>query len=136
MDPLQYLNQPLFGTHNPRWSAFVSKLYILEHCAALCIMSCLLLSTCYTPTTVQDGKGARVIYYREQKLIEWSNTTSVRRLLQPPCPSYHNTGLGVRCGKSKLWVRQKLVPDISLLCHLLDNLATPSMDACTISAVL
>ena len=77
LDPLQYLNQPLFGTHNLRWPAFVSKLYILEHCAALCNMSCLVLSTCYTPTTVQDGKGARVIYYGEQKLIEWSNTASV-----------------------------------------------------------
>ena len=77
MDPLQYLNQPLFGTHNLRWSAFVSKLYILEHCsAALCNMSCLVLSTCYTPQCrMVRARGSFIT--REQKLIEWSNTASV-----------------------------------------------------------
>ena len=76
LDPLQYLNQPLFGTHNLRWPAFVSKLYILEHCAALCIMSCLLLSACYPPQCrMVRARGSFIT--REQKLIEWSNTASV-----------------------------------------------------------
>ena len=49
------------------------------HLGTLCgtlhhVLSC---SEHMLPTRVQDGKGARVIYYREQKLIEWSNTASV-----------------------------------------------------------